>query len=210
MTISGFTFVRNAVKLYYPVKEAIESVLPIVDEFIIALGNCDADDTTLQEIESINSSKIKIIHTTWDTESYKDGTVYAHQTNIAKEACKGDWLFYIQCDECIHEKDYDIIQINCKKYLHNLNVDGFLFQYRHFWGDYQHYIISHAWYAKEIRIIRNVPGIYSWKDAQSFRKGEKNSKEFYTNTKDTLKLNVIELPVPIFHYGCVRPAGINE
>ena len=63
MFISGFSMVRNAVKLYYPVKESIESILPIVDEFVIALGNCDDDDQTLEEIKKINSNKIKIIHT---------------------------------------------------------------------------------------------------------------------------------------------------
>ena len=55
MKISGFTMVRNAEKYYFPIKESIMSILPIVDEFIVALGNNDADDNTLKIIESINS-----------------------------------------------------------------------------------------------------------------------------------------------------------
>jgi len=41
MKTSGFTFLRNAQKLGYPFLESIRSILPIVDEFIIALGPCD-------------------------------------------------------------------------------------------------------------------------------------------------------------------------
>ncbi len=90
MKISGFTFTRNATKLYYPVKAAIESILPIVDEFVVALGDNDPDDTTEQEIRSIKSDKIKIINTPWDMKNFSKGMEYARQTNLAKEACTGD------------------------------------------------------------------------------------------------------------------------
>ena len=66
MSISGFTFVKNAQKLYYPVKESILSILPIVDEFVIALGKSDPGDNTLALLRSIDSDKIKIIETEWD------------------------------------------------------------------------------------------------------------------------------------------------
>ena len=170
MKISGFTFTKNANKLYYPVRASIECLLPIVDEFVVVIGDNDKDDTTEQEIRSIQSDKIKIIHTVWDLEKYPQGKEYAHQTDIAKEACTGDWLIYIQSDEVIHEKYLPVIEENCKKYLENKKVDGFLFKYKHFWGDYDHYILSHAWYPREIRIIRNDPEIHSWRDAQSFRR----------------------------------------
>jgi len=39
MTISGFSFVRNAISLDYPIAEAIRSVLPLVDEFVVACGD---------------------------------------------------------------------------------------------------------------------------------------------------------------------------
>ncbi|NNC85000.1 MAG: hypothetical protein HKN75_02895, partial [Bacteroidia bacterium] len=48
MKISGITFGKNVSKLYYPIKPAIESILPVVDEMIIALGKGDADDNTLE------------------------------------------------------------------------------------------------------------------------------------------------------------------
>jgi hypothetical protein len=44
MKVSGFTFLRNGQKLGYPFVESIRSILPIVDEFVVALGPCE-DDT---------------------------------------------------------------------------------------------------------------------------------------------------------------------
>ena len=170
MKISGFTFTKNATRLYYPVKASIECLLPLVDEFVVALAEGDEDDRTEQEIKSIQSDKIKIIRTVWDLEKYPNGQEYAHQTDIAKEACTGDWLFYIQSDEVVHEKYLPLIKENCEKYLNDKEVEGFLFKYKHFWGDYDHFILSHAWYPREIRIIRNDPEIHSWRDAQSFRR----------------------------------------
>jgi len=208
MKISGFTFVKNAEKLYIPAKESILSILPICDEFVIAIGDNDIDDNTLEIIQSIKSDKIKIIHTTWDIKKYPKNTIFAQQTDIAKKHCKGDWLFYLQCDEAIHQDDLEIIKKACGNYLNKSRVDGFLFNYLHFWGDYNHYHNSHSWYKKEIRIIRNLPSIHSWKDAQSFRKFTKwegGTFNDYVNKRDNAKLSVIELDVNVFHYGYVRP-----
>jgi hypothetical protein len=210
MKISGFTFTKNATKLYYPVKESIECLLPLVDEFIVALGDCDENDDTEQEILSIGSDKIKIIHTKWNLDEYTNGAEYAHQTDIAKAACSGDWLFYIQSDEVVHEKYLPVIKQNCERYLHDKEVDGFLFKYRHFWGDYDHYILSHAWYPREIRIIRNDPEIHSWRDAQSFRRIPHFDGVSYNKSEDTFKLNVVEIDAYIFHYGFVRPPYVMQ
>lgn len=207
MKISGFTFIKNGDKLYIPTKESILSILPICDEFVIALGDCDEDDKTEALINSINSPKIKIVRTVWDTKTYPKNTEFAHQTDIAKEHCSGDWLFYLQCDEAIHEKDLNTIKNACEKELKNTKVEGFLFKYLHFWGDYQHYHLSHVWYNREIRIIRNLSEIHSWKDAQSFRKFDKWNGGFkdYQRKEGTQKLKVKELDVYVYHYGYVRP-----
>lgn len=205
MTISGFSFMRNADKLYYPVAPSIRSILPVVDEFVIALGKGDEDDRTLDEILAIGSDKIRIIHTEWDTDLYTGGTEYAHQTDIAKSHCKGDWLFYLQSDEVIHEKDLPVIVQKCEKHLHDERVEGFLFNYKHFWGDYNHYIVSHKWYPREIRIIRNLPEIHSWKDAQSFRRIPEFKPFDYLRKKNTYKLKVLDAAASVFHYGWVRP-----
>lgn len=205
MLISGFCMVRNATKLYYPVKASIESILPIVDEFVVALGNCDPDDQTLLEIEKIGSPKIKIIHSVWDTETYSGGSEYARQTDIAKKHCSGKWLFYLQSDEAVHEKYHSYIRQKCADLQDESAVEGMLFKYCHFWGDYQHHIVSHVWYSKEIRIIRNLPDIHSWRDAQSFRRIPDFDGKSYFMKKETFKLKVIQLDAYIYHYGWVRP-----
>ena len=101
MKISGFTIVRNAVKYDYPVVESIQSILPICDEFIVNVGN--SEDGTLALIQSLRDPKIRIIQNVWDLSMGKE--MLSHQTNLALEECRGDWAFYLQAAEVIHEKD---------------------------------------------------------------------------------------------------------
>jgi hypothetical protein len=210
MKISGFCMVKNATKLYYPVKESIESVLPVVDEFVVALGDCSADDHTREEILRINSDKIKIIDTVWDLEAYPGGREYAHQTDIAKNACSGDWLLYLQSDEVIHEKYLPVIRQRCLELLDDKEVEGLVFDYVHFWGDYNHYMASHAWYPKEIRIVRNDRDIHSWRDAQSFRRMPDFDGKDYFLKEGTSKLKVAHAGASIYHYGWVRPPAMMQ
>ncbi len=201
---------RNTDKLYYPFVESILSILPIVDEFVIALGKGDVDDRTEELVTRINSNKIKIINTEWDLKNNIGGTEYARQTDIAKKYCQGSWLFYLQSDEVIHEKYLPIIQKYCNTYLSIAKVEGFAFHYKHFYGDYDHYIESHAWYAHEIRIIRNVTNIHSWKDAQSFRYIPDFDYRDYYQSENTRRLNIIQLPAEVYHYGWVRPPQLMQ
>lgn len=205
MKICGFSMVKNATKLYYPMKEAIASILPIVDEFVVALGDCDEDDQTRDEILSLQSPKVRIIDTVWDLDAYPNGMENAHQTDIAKDACSGDWLFYLQADEVVHEKYLPTIRNACQKYLDDYQVEGILFKYKHFWGDYHHYHQSHNWYPNEIRIIRNDPDIHSWKSAQSFRRIPNFDGKSYRQKENTFKLKVAAIDAYIYHYGWVRP-----
>lgn len=208
MKISGFSFVRNGVKLYYPIKEAIQSILPICDEFIVAVGKSDDDDTTRDEILSIGSDKIKIIDTVWDEKYCKRGSINAVQTDVAKSACSGDWLFYLQADEVIHEKYLPIIKKRCEELLDDTRIEGMIFDYLHFWGDYNHYHNSHGWYPYEIRIIRNLPQIHSWESAQSFRHFD--NYEHTHQREGTRKLKVAHSGASVYHYGWVRPPYLMQ
>ena len=201
---------RNATRLYYPVREAIESILPIVDEFVVALGKGDADDATREEILKIGSEKVRIIDTEWDLEQYPNGTENAHQTDIAKNACSGDWLFYLQADEVVHEDDLPRIRKRCEELLDDREVEGLLFRYRHFWGDYNHYHKSHGWYPHEIRIVRNDPEIHSWESAQSFRRIPDFDGKNYRQQEGTHKLRVASVDAWIYHYGWVRPPDFMQ
>ncbi|MEL6253462.1 MAG: hypothetical protein AAFR87_15730 [Bacteroidota bacterium] len=208
MKISGFSFVKNGEKLYFPIREVIESALPLVDEFVVAVGDCDPDDSSRAEIEAINSPKIKIIDTVWDLEAYPRGMENAHQTDIAKSHCSGDWLLYLQGDELIHEKDHAVIRKRCEELLDDQEIEGLLFKYNHFWGDYDHVHRSHGWYRKEIRIVRNDPEIHSWESAQSFRRIPNFDGKNYRQQEGTYKLRVAEVDAYIYHYGWVRPPSV--
>ncbi|MBD3391196.1 MAG: glycosyltransferase [Chitinivibrionales bacterium] len=192
MRISGFSFARNAQKLYYPVAEAVRSILPVCDEFFVAVGAGDEDDRTREEIEAIGDSRVHIIDTVWSDRERLKGKVHGQQTNVALEKCTGDWCFYIQADEVVHEDFLPRIVKRCGELLDDREVEGLLFRYKHFWGDYTHYVVNHAWYPREIRIVRNGLGIRSWSSAQSFR-------------RDGRKLRVAPVDAEVFHYGWVRP-----
>jgi len=201
---------KNAHKLYYPMRQSVESILPLVDEFVVALGDSDSDDRTREEILAIRSDKIRIIDTVWDIEKYPRGMEHAHQTDLAMKECSGDWLFYLQSDEVVHEDDLDRIRDRCAELLADEEVEGLLFNYLHFWGDYMHLQDSHCWYRKEIRIVRNQPDIHSWESAQSFRKIPDFDGVHYRQQEGTHKLKVAAVDARIFHYGWVRPPSVMQ
>ena len=198
MKVAGFTIIRNAIKFDYPVVEAITSILHICDEFIVAVGN--SEDETLQLIKGINSPKIKIIETVWDDSLRQGGQVLAIETNKAFDAISKDvdWCFYIQSDECVHEKHLASIKEAMQKYKDDKRVEGLLFNYVHFYGTYNYVGNSRRWYRKEIRIIKNDKSIRSYKDAQGFRK------------TDNSKLNVKPISAEIYHYGWVKPPKAQQ
>ena len=198
MFVSGFTFVRNAIKFDYPIVEAIMSILPLCDEMIVAVGN--SDDDTLGLIKSINSPKIKIIETVWDNTLRGGGKVLAVETNKALAAVSkdADWCFYIQGDEVVHEQYLPAVQKAMQDYLHDQEVDGLLFKYLHFYGSYQYVADAQRWYRQEIRIIRNQENITSYRDAQGFR------------TITDKKLNVKWIEAYIYHYGWVKSPEIQK
>ena len=192
MKTAGFTFIRNAILYDYPILEAIKSILPLCDLFVVAVGQ--SDDDTRELISSIQDPKIRIIDTIWDDSLRAGGRVLAVETDKAFQAIpeEFDWCFYIQGDECVHEEDLPAIRRAMEDYKEDKRVEGLLFNYRHFYGSYDFIGISRRWYRKEVRIIRNDKSIISWRDAQGFRK------------KDGSKLNVKPADAHIHHYGWVR------
>jgi hypothetical protein len=173
--ISGFSFVRNAIDLYYPVVESIRSALPICDEFVVAAG--DSSDATTELLRSIEDPKLRIIETVWDQSQFVKGASNAVQTNIALNACSGDWCFYLQADEVVHEEDLGPLVERLRAYQDDPRVDGLLFEYLHFYADYDHVQTGHSWYRREVRVVRGGQGIRSWKSAQGFRRAGRGSPE---------------------------------
>jgi len=195
MKIAGFTFIRNGVIYDYPFLESIQSLLPLCDELIIAVGR--SDDNTLEQIKSLKSSKIRIIETIWDDELRKSGTILSQQTNLALDQVAGDWAIYLQADEVLHEKDYSAVRNAMNTYININEVEGLLFNYKHFYGSYGYIGNSRRWYRREIRIVRPSDKVRSWGDAQGFRIGCR-------------KLRVKLIDASVYHYGWVKPPDIQQ
>ncbi|MFY0255071.1 glycosyltransferase [Chitinophaga sp. 30R24] len=200
MKVTGFTYMRNSFLYGYPVIESIKSVLPLCDEFIAVVGK--SIDGTREAIEAIGSPKIKIIDTEWDPQLTSGGKIFAQQANIGLKAATGDWAFHIQSDEVIHEEDIPEIRQALKDNLDNEQIDGFLFKYLHFVGDYKHIGTTRKWHSQEIRILRNKPEVFSYRDSQGFRKY--SSEDAYNNEEKGEKLKVKRLNARIFHYSYCR------
>ena len=197
MKVSAFTFLRNAQMLGYPFIQSIRSVLPIVDEFIIALGPCK--DETENMIKEIDSPKIKVIHTQWNENMRTDvklkGFAYGQQKSIALFNCTGDWAFYLEADEVIHENDLPAIQMAMEKHLNNKKVEALIFDYIHFYGNKNTYLNSPGWYRTAPRILRN--NIPAWAPKGLFFLVMQNHKKGrYPYAAHT--------GVKIFHYGWIR------
>jgi len=191
MKIAGFTIIKNAVVNDFPIVEAIKSILPVVDEMIVLIGDCT--DETIALIVSIGDPKIKIHHSVWDKNLRKGGVVLAVETDKAFQYIDNsfDWAFYIQGDEVVHEKYHPAILDACHKYKNDDAVQGLLFKYKHFFGTYDYVGDSRKWYAHEVRIIRNNKKITAYRDAQGFRIGK-------------AKLPVAAINASIYHYGWVK------
>lgn len=188
MQVSGFTIARNAIRYDYPLLESIRSILPLVDEMVVAVG--DSDDGTLEAVRSLETNKLRIIETVWDPTLRAGGTVLAQQTNLALDACQGDWCFYLQADEVIHESDWDRIDGCLKKYHRRTSVDGLTFRYHHFRADY--WLRDPLPYRRQTRIVRSDRGIRSIGDACGFGISGR-------------KLETARTGAWVYHYGYVRP-----
>lgn len=187
MTLIGFTLLRNGVKYDYPFFESLQSLTTLCEKAYVALGN--SEDGTENIISKI--SNLKIIQTIWDEQLRKSGLILSQQTNIALAALrkenKSGWAFYLQADEVIDDKEFEIIRSDLQKAAQQ-DCDAISFRYLHFWQKYNQLAIAKRWYPHEIRAIRVDSDIISYGDAQSF----KNAKKiFYSDAH-------------IFHYGHVR------
>jgi hypothetical protein len=192
LKVSGFTFVRNAIKYDYPIVEAVESILPLCDEVVVAVGR--SDDDTLGLVRSIPSPRIRIVETVWDDSLRKGGRVLAVETDKALRAVSpdADWALYIQGDEVLHEDGIPALREALRRWRDDRRVEGLLFDYRHFYGSYDYVGAGLHWYRREIRVVRPDPAVYSYRDAQGFRRvpGE--------------KLRVKPAGAVIHHYGWVK------
>ena len=193
MKVSAFTFIKNGQILGYPFLQSIRSVLPIVDEFVINVG--DSEDETLKMIHSIKDAKIRIIESKWNDGMRDRGYVYGQQKMIAQFNCTGDWVFYIEGDEVYHERDLEKIRNSMKSHLNNSNVEALVFNFKHFYGNANSVLNSPGWYRSEARIIKNSIRSYA-PDGLFWLVLDSNKKGRYPRAKN--------IGVTCYHYGWVR------
>jgi len=193
MRVSAFTFIKNGQILGYPFLQSIKSILPIVDEFVINVG--DSEDNTLEMIRSIKDKKIRILESKWNSKMTDRGYVYGHQKMIAQFNCTGDWAFYIEGDEVYHEKDLEQIRKSMQIYLKDSNVEALVFDFKHFYGNANSILNSPGWYRSEARIIKNSIRSYA-PDGLFWLVLDSNKKGRYPRAK--------KIDATCYHYGWVR------
>jgi len=190
--VSGFTIVRNAVLLDYPFEASITSMEPLCDEIVIACG--DSDDGTRElcrKLEARWPGKIRLLETVWERAAQTGGYQLKAQTDLALAACRNPWALYLQADEVIHEADHPRILHALDRARPRAEIDGIVFDYLHFYGNYSHVIRGRHWYRREVRLLRTGSGLEAFRDAQGFRRGGRR---------------VLGMPsgARVFHYGHVR------
>lgn len=190
--VSGFTIVRNAIKLDFPVEASIRSILPICDEVVVNVGR--SEDETLELIRSISDPKIRILETEWDMG--RRNTVLGLETHRAMQSCRYRWGVYIQADEVLHERGAEELAAAMERYDGDPRVEGLLVRYLHFYGGFETVATHRRWYRREVRSVRLAPelDIRPYQGAQGFRVGP-------GHRKIRARLTGAEM----FHYGWARP-----
>ena len=199
MKVSGFTFCKNVVKFDFPVLEAITSILPLVDEFIVNVGK--SEDETLEVIRSLKDERIRIVENVWDETLKADGRIFGIQQDIALSHCTGDWAFLVQADEVIHEQDLSAIKHAMAESWGNPHVLGLVFRMLHFKGDY--WSLDPWMYRKATRVIRNHCGIHSTTDCCDFRTTEKD--QMLKSGPHGRLINA-----RVYHYGYVKHSKVLQ
>jgi hypothetical protein len=191
--VSGFTIVRNAIKLDFPVEASIRSILPICDEVVVNVGR--SEDETVDLVRSIGDPKIRILETEWDMS--RRNTVLGFETHRAMQVCTHPWGVYIQADEVLHERGAVELAVAMQAADGNRRIEGLLVRYLHFYGGFDTIATHRRWYRREVRAVRLAPelDIRPYQGAQGFRVGP-------THRKIRARLT----PAEMFHYGWARPA----
>ena len=87
--ISGFTIVRNAITLDYPIVPAIRSILDLCDEIVVNVGA--SGDETRELITGIGDPRIRVL-----THPRNRGKGAAIRTAVAQAT--GDYLVILDAD----------------------------------------------------------------------------------------------------------------
>jgi hypothetical protein len=188
--LSGFTIVRNAIRLDYPIVPAVRSILDLCDEVVVNVGK--SDDGTRDLVAAIGDPRVRILDTVWDFS--RGSEALSVETNRAMAACRGTWGVYIQADEVLHETGVAILREAVRAADGDPRVEGLLVAYVHFYGDFDTVATDRHWYRREVRVVRLGRNVRSYWDAQGFRVGAGDQRPRARVTAARM-----------FHYGWARP-----
>jgi len=189
--LSGFTIVRNAVKLDFGIVPAVHSLLAVCDEVVVNVG--ESEDETRDIVASIGDPRVRILDSKWDFSRRNE--MLGQETLKAMQACRGSWGIYIQADECLHEDGARILQETVAACDGDERVEGLLVKYLHFYGGFDTVATSRRWYRREVRCVRLGKDIRPYQGAQGFRVGAQYRK---------IRARVTD--AVMYHYGWARPA----
>jgi hypothetical protein len=191
--ISGFTLVRNATLLDFPLEASVASLLPGVDELVVNVGR--SDDDTLDRVRAIGDARLRIVESTWDASL--GVTMLSAETQRAMAACRFPWGIYLQADEVFADGSAAQVRAAVERHDADARVEGVLVDYRHFYGGFDVVARNRTWYRREVRAVRLDPsiGIHSYRDAQGFRVGPGERR-----------IRAVASGAVVHHYGWARPA----
>jgi hypothetical protein len=189
MRIAGFTLVKDAVRLEFPFREAVGSLLPLCDQLVVNLG--PSEDGTEALLAELADPRLRVIRGEWNPRL--GGAMLAVETQRALEACQADWAIYIQADEVLHEAGVPALRARLAETVADREVEGLLVDFTHFYGGPDWVGTGRAWYRREVRVVRPGIGVRSHEEAQGFRVGP-----------EARKIRVRPSGATYHHYGWAR------
>jgi glycosyltransferase involved in cell wall biosynthesis len=200
MKTSAFTIIKNAIKYDYPVVESIKSLEPFVDEYVVNIGDSDDETEKLIRENFENNPKFILFNSVWEPKE-QGMAFFRNQTNLALEKCTGDWVFYLQADECVHEEQME--RFGDEIFLaEEEGKKAMMFEFLHFEKNYSKlkktYSEGFDAYEREIRAFKNDGNVFSHGDAMGF--AYKDKQKDIKSVPERLYLSRSN----IFHYGYVK------
>lgn len=160
--ISGLTIVRNAISNGYLIAEVLDTLVAISDEVIVCDGF--STDGTFEYLST--RGDIKLYQDVWNLQS-NDGHEFANITNKGMSRCTGDYIFYLQADELIHEDQYE----NLRKLILSNEYNSISCKFHHIRYSFDHSLVEgyelHPSATRASRVVRNKD-IYSSTDGFNF------------------------------------------
>ena len=184
---AGFTIVRNAIKLDFPVEASIRSLLPVCDEVVVNVGR--SEDETLALVRSIRDPKIRIVETEWDMTRRNTAPASRRPGDARVPPSLGD----LHPGDELHERGAAALAAAIQRYDGDRRASCWCAT--SISTGLRHHRTHRRWYRREVRAVRLDPSldIRPYQGAQGFRVGPRKIRARLTTAE-------------MFHYGWARPA----